>query len=143
MPRHSPTKSASRERAKPMPLRLLADENTSHRFVAACRRLAPALAITHIAAWQEGSWLGVDDSALLIACAEANLVLVAFDRATLPWHAGQLLRGGHDHGGLILFRRTVRSTDYGQQARLLTNFWTREGGAWDWRNRIVYLPKSR
>jgi len=39
---------------------------------------------------------------------------------------GQLLRSGHDHGGLILFRRTVRSTDYGQQARLLTRFWHHE-----------------
>jgi hypothetical protein len=29
-------------------------------------------------------------------------VLVAFDRATLPWHAGQMLRAGERHGGLIL-----------------------------------------
>jgi hypothetical protein len=43
--------------------------------------------------------------------------------------------------GLILFRRTVRSTDYGQQARLLTRFWRHEATAWDWFNRIVYLPK--
>jgi hypothetical protein len=40
--------------------------------------------------------------------AAAGLVLVAFDRATLPWHAGQVLRAGESHGGLILFRRTVR-----------------------------------
>jgi hypothetical protein len=69
----------------------------------------------------------LDDAALLISCAEAALILVAFDRATLAWHAGQLLRSGHDHGGLILFRRTVRSTDYGQQARLLTRFWHHQG----------------
>lgn len=125
-----------------MPPRLLADENTSHRFVSACRRLVPEFPIIHIALWQEGSWLGVDDAALLIACAGAGLVLVAFDRATLPWHAGQLLRSGHDHGGLILFRRTVRSIDYGQQARLVTGFWVKEASRWDWPNRIVYLPKS-
>jgi len=76
------------------------------------------------------------------ACAEAGLVLVAFDRATLPWHAGQVLRAGANHGGLVLFRRTVRSTDYGYQSRLLTRFWTEEGQGWDWLNRIVYLPKS-
>ena len=70
------------------------------------------------------------------------LRVVGFDRATLPWHAGQLLRGGHDHRGLILFRRTVRGTDYGQQARLLTGFWAQEGSTWDWLNRTVYLPKS-
>ena len=125
-----------------MSYRLLADENTSHRLVTACRRLVSQFPIDLIARWQEGSWLGLDDAALLISCAEADLVLVAFDRTTLAWHAGQLLRAGHDHGGLILFRRTVRSTDYGQQARLLTGFWLQEGSAWDWKNRIVYLPKS-
>ena len=125
-----------------MPFRLLADENTSHRLVSSCRRLAPQFSIDHIATWQDGAWLGLDDAALLISCADARLVLVAFDRATLPWHAGQLLRAGHDHGGIILFRRTVRSTDYGHQARLLTGFWDHEGSAWDWLNRIVYLPKS-
>ena len=122
--------------------RLLADENTSHRFVSACTRLIRGFPIIHIARWQDGSWLGLDDAALLIACAEAGLVLVAFDRATLPWHAGQVLRAGEDHGGIILFRRTVRSTNYGDQARLVTDFWTSDRRGWDWTNRIVYLPKS-
>lgn len=98
--------------------------------------------IVHIARWQDGSWLGLDDAALLIACGEAGFVLVAFDRATLPWHAGQVLRAGERHGGLILFRRTVRTTNYGEQARLLTEFWSHDGHTWDWSNRIVYLPKS-
>jgi hypothetical protein len=52
-----------------------------------------------------------------------------------------VLRAGESHGGLILFRRTVRSTHYGEQARLLTE-WFNDGRAWDWMNRIVYLPKS-
>jgi hypothetical protein len=98
--------------------------------------------IVHIARWQDGSWLGLDDAALLISCAEAGLMLVAFDRATLPWHAGQVVRAGEDHGGLILFRRGVRSTAYGDQARLVIDFWLRECHGWDWTNRIVYLPKS-
>ena len=127
---------------KPTPHRLLADENTSHRFVSACRRLINGFPVVHIARWHDGSWLGLDDAALLIACAEAGLVLVAFDRATLPWHAGQVLRAGEEHGGLILFRRSVRSTDYGQQARLLTQFWADEAHEWNWTDRIVYLPKS-
>ena len=127
---------------KPTQPRLLADENTSHRLVSACRRLVKGYPIVHIANWQDGSWLGFDDAALLMSCAEAGLVLVAFDRATLPWHAGQVLRAGENHGGLVLFRRTVRGTDYGHQARLLTDFWAHEGHAWAWVNRIIYLPKS-
>jgi hypothetical protein len=71
----------------------------------------------------DGFWLGLDDAVLLISCAEAGLVLVAFDRATPLWHAGQVLRAGDSHGGLILFRRSVRSTNYGDQARLVTECW--------------------
>lgn len=142
MLKRSLRKSVARAKEKPARYRLLADENTSHRLVAACRRLVEEFPIVHIATWQGGSWLGLDDAALLVACAEAELVLVAFDRATLPWHAGQVLRAGENHGGLVLFRRAVRSTDYGHQARLLTDFWARDGGAWDWLNRIAYLPKS-
>ena len=125
-----------------MALRLVADENTSHRLIAACRRFIPEFPIVHIANWQDGICLGLDDPALLLSCAEARVILVAFDRSTLAWHAGQLLRAGHDHAGVILFRGLVRSSDYGYQARLLTGFWENEGVAWDWQNRIVYLPKS-
>jgi hypothetical protein len=96
----------------------------------------------HIARWQDGSWLGLDDATLLISCGEARLVLVAFDRATLPWHAGRVLRVGESHGGLILFRRRVRTTNYGEQARLVTEFWSEDGHTWDWLNRIAYLPTS-
>jgi hypothetical protein len=127
---------------RPAPPRLLGDENTSYRFVSACTRLLRDFPIVHIARWQDGSWLGLDDAALLMSCAETALVLVAFDRATLPWRAGQVLRAGENHGGLILFRRTVRSINYGDQARLVTDFWVCEGRGWDWMNRIVYLPKS-
>ena len=108
--------------------------------MAACQRLVEDFPIAHIADWRDGWWLGLDDAALLVSCAEAGLVLVAFDRATLPWHASQVLRAGENHGGLILFRRSVRSTDYGHQARLLTDFWVQERGSWDWQNRVVYLP---
>jgi len=125
-----------------MASRLLADENTSHRLISACHRLNSDFPVIHIATWQDGMWLGLDDAALLTCCAEVDLVLVAFDRSTLAWHAGQLLRAGQDHAGLILFRGTVRSSDYGYQARLLTSFWQLEGGSWDWRNRMVYLPRS-
>lgn len=125
-----------------MPPRLLADENTSHRLVSACRRFAAEFPIVHIARWEDGAWLGLDDNGLLLCCADAGLTLVAFDRATLAWHAGQLTRSGRDHAGLILFRRSVRSTDYGYQARLLARAWAESGDAWHWQSRIMYLPKS-
>ena len=122
--------------------RLLADENTSDRLVSACQRLVPNFPIVHLAKRENGAWLGLDDPALLVSCGEAKLILVAFDRSTLAWHAGQLLRAGKDHAGVILFRGMVRAVDYGYPSRLLTGFWQNEASAWDWPNRIVYLPKS-
>src|SRR5262249_26465724 len=72
---------------------------------------------------------GLDDVTLLVACAEPNLTAVAFDRATLPWHAAEIVRAGDAHGGLILFRRTVRSTDLRTTASAAP-FWV--DGSFDW-----------
>ena len=105
------TKLLDRVTTKPAQPRLLADGNTFHRLVASCGRLVKGFPLVHLAAWRAGSWLGLDDTALLVACGEAGLILVAFDRATLPWHAGQLTRAGHDLTGLVIFRRMARSTD--------------------------------
>jgi hypothetical protein len=121
--------------------RLLADENTSHRLVAACRRIDAAFPIIQISDWREGAYLSSKDPALLMTLREAGLVLVGFDRASMAMHAGRLTREGLGSAGVILFRRSVPAVAYGRQARLLVNFW-REAHAWDWADRIVYLPAS-
>lgn len=121
--------------------RLLADENVSHRLGSACQRIEPGFPIIHIADWQQGAYLSAKDPALLMALREANLVLVSFDRASLPMHAGRLTREGLGHAGVILFRRLVPLTAFGKQARLLVDLW-REAAAWDWADRIEYLPQS-
>jgi hypothetical protein len=121
--------------------RLLTDENTSHRFVAACRQIQADFPIVHISDWKEGAYLSVKDPPLLMALREAEMVLVSFDRASLPMHAAQLTREGLGHSGIILFRRSVSLMAYGRQARLLVNFWP-DAGVWDWADRIEYLPRE-
>jgi hypothetical protein len=121
--------------------RLLADENTSHRFVAACRHIVADFPLIHISDWNNGAYLSAKDSALLMALREAGMVLVGFDRASMPMHAGALTREGLGHSGIILFRRSVSLVDYGKQARLLVDFWI-ESADWDWPDRIEYLPRS-
>ena len=118
---------------------LLADENTSRRLVAACRRMETGFPIIHISDWEDGAYLSVKDPALLMALREAKMILVGFDRASMPMHAGELTRGGLGHAGVILFRRSVSAVAYGRQARLLVNFW-REALDEDWADRIEYLP---
>lgn len=121
--------------------RLVADENTSHRFVAACRQIDPSFPLVHLSDWREGAYLSAKDAALLMTLRESNLVLVGFDRATMAMHAGTLTREGLGHAGIILFRRSVSVVAYGRQARLLVALW-REAFEWDWADRIVYLPQA-
>jgi len=121
--------------------RLLADENTSHRLVSACLRLNANFPMLHIADWERGAWRSANDPALLMRLRESAMVLVGFDRASLPMHAATLTRQALGHSGIILFRRIVPSVAYGKQARLLVFFW-REACDWDWADRIEYLPRG-
>lgn len=120
--------------------RLLADENTAHRMVAACARLEPRFPLVHISDWENGAYLSSKDSPLLMTLREHKLVLVSFDRTSLPFHAGALTREGLGHAGVILIRRVVPRTAYGLQARLLVTLW-RQARRWDWLDRIEYLPQ--
>ena len=120
--------------------RLLADENTSHRLVAACRQIDSSFPLVHISDWQDGAYLSVKDPALLMTLRESKMILVGFDRASIPMHAGELTREGLGHAGVILFRRSVFAIAYGKQLRLLVDLW-REAEDWDWADRIEYLPR--
>ncbi|MGD0614041.1 MAG: hypothetical protein ABSA69_01205 [Verrucomicrobiota bacterium] len=120
--------------------RLLADENTSHRLVAACRQIGANFPIIHISDWKDGAYLSVKDPALLMALRESEMILVGFDRASIPMHAGELTREGLGHAGIILFKRSVSAVAYGKQARLLVHLW-HEAEDWDWADRIEYLPR--
>ena len=121
---------------------LLADENTSHRLVSACRQIESAFPIIHISDWANGAYLSVKDPALLMTLREHGMmILVGFDRASIPMHAGRFTRESVGHAGVILFRRSVPATAHGKQARLLVSLW-RETADWDWSDRIEYLPRA-
>lgn len=109
-------------------------------MVSACRQIDASFPIIHISDWENGAYLSVKDPALLMTLRDQKMILVGFDRASIPLHAGTLTREGVGHAGVILFRRAVGTTAYGKQARLLVNLWN-EGKDWDWADRIEYLPR--
>jgi hypothetical protein len=123
-------------------IRLLADDNMSRRFVAACLRLQSGYPLIHVADWLDGRYRIFKDPALLSVLRELGLIVVSFDRSTMAMHAGSLTREGSGHAGVILYRRGVSQMDYGKQSRLLVEFW-REAANWDWADRIVYLPRNQ
>ena len=108
--------------------------------MAACRQIEADFPLVHISDWKEGAYLSVKDPALLMTLRESEMILVGFDRASIPMHAGELTREGLGHAGVILFRRSVPAVAYGKQARLLVDLW-REAEDWDWADRIEYLPR--
>ena len=59
--------------------RLLADENTSHRLVAACQQIEGGFPIMHISEWENGAYLSVKDPALLMTLREHEIILVGFE----------------------------------------------------------------
>jgi len=121
-------------------IRLVADENTSHRLIRACGRLEASFPLIHITDWQEGRYCEAEDPVILQALRLERLILVSLDRRTIAMHAGELTRSGAGHSGVILFRRSVSQSDFGKQSRLLVEFW-RESAGWDWADRIQYLPR--
>jgi hypothetical protein len=121
-----------------MTSRLLADENTSHRLIAACQRLEREFPMVHLVT-HDRAWLGLNDDDLLDECLAADLILVAHDQRTLAEAATRAIRERQGHAGIILFRGFIRQNHYGAQARYLTAFW-KEAGGWDWMNRMAYMP---
>ena len=121
--------------------RLLADENTSRHLVAACDQIRPGFPLIHISRWQNGACLSLKDPALLMTVRDHNMILIGFDRASMPMHAGTLTREGVGHSGVILFRRSISTIAYGRQARLLVDL-MEEAKDWEWSDRIEYLPRE-
>ena len=129
-----------RPRGRRVKPRLLADENTSHRLVSACRQIEAGFSLVHISDWRDGAYLSAKDPALLMTQRESGTILVGFDRASLPMHARGLTREGLGHAGVFLFRRSVPALAYDRQALLLVDLW-HEAEDWDWADRIEYLPR--
>jgi hypothetical protein len=121
-------------------LRLIADENTSHAFVSACQKLQPNFPIAHVVTWKNGVYRSAKDTTLLLVLREAGLILVGFDRSTMPMHAGDMTREGTGHAGVIIFRRSVPAFAFGTQSKLVVELWS-EAKNWDWADRIEYLPR--
>lgn len=87
----------------------LLDDAMNHRAASADPDLhyPPRLFLLYEWASETEIWLSAKDPALLMALRESAMILVSFDRASLPMHAGVLTREGLGHTGIILFKRLV------------------------------------
>jgi hypothetical protein len=89
--------------------------------------------------WQEGDFLGRDDSSSLRAAFSQHLTLVTYDRRTIPPLLKACAEEGRRHGGVIFVdEKSISASNIGGLVRVL-NTLAGETRLWDWTDRICYL----
>jgi hypothetical protein len=122
-------------------LKLLLDEHVSREVAAALRRWGRSLEVYCMAEWEQGSYLGLDDSACLEKAGARGLTLVTYDRRTIPPLLKAWAQEDRNHGGVIFVDdKTIPPHDIGGLVRALFNLFE-EAGRWDWTNRVCFLRR--
>jgi hypothetical protein len=122
-------------------LKLLLDEHISPTIADSLRRRERLLVVSYMAEWEDGEFLGQQDSACLQKAAVQRLTLVTYDRRTIPPLLKSWSEEGRMHGGVIFVdEKTIPPSDLGGLVRALSNL-SRKTAKWDWTNRICYLRR--
>jgi hypothetical protein len=122
-------------------LKFLLDEHISPAVADALRHRNRSLVVHWIAEWENGNFLGQDDSACLLNAATARLTLVTYDRRTIPPLLKTWAEEGRKHGGVIFVdEKTISPADIGGLVRALIQLF-KETGRWDWTDRICFLRR--
>jgi len=88
---------------------------------------------------KNGHSLGQDDFCCLREAAAQGLILVTYDRRTIPPLLKTWAEEDRTHGGVIFVdEKTISPADIGGLVRALSRL-VRETGNWDWTNRIYFL----
>jgi hypothetical protein len=122
-------------------LRLLLDEHISPDVADGLLRRNRSLVVHYMAEWENGDFLGQEDSACLEKAASHRLTLVTYDRRTIPPLLKTWAEEEREHGGIVFVdEKTISPADIGGLVRALINL-SKETGAWDWANRVYFLRR--
>ena len=122
-------------------LKLLLDEHISPDVANGLRRRNRAIEIRYMVEWEDGYFLGQEDSAYLREAATQGLTLVTYDRRTIPPLLKTWAEEERTHGGVVFVdEKTISPADIGGLVWALTRL-ARETGNWDWTNRIYFLGR--
>jgi hypothetical protein len=122
-------------------LRLLLDEHVSPDVADGLLRRNRSLVVHYMAEWENGDFLGQEDSACLEKAASQRLTLVTYDRRTIPPLLKTWAEEEREHGGIVFVdEKTISPADIGGLVRALINL-SKETGAWNWANRVYFLRR--
>ncbi|MGA6984348.1 MAG: hypothetical protein WCC95_02300 [Candidatus Sulfotelmatobacter sp.] len=122
-------------------LKLLLDEHIAASGATGLRRRARTLKVYGMAEWEDGAFLGQDDSTCLCAAARQGLTLVTYDRRTIPPLLKIWAEAGRNRGGVIFIdEKTISPTEVGGLVRALADL-AKEADDQDWTNRVVFLRR--
>jgi hypothetical protein len=122
-------------------LKLLLDEHISPAVAEGLRRRRRPLIVHYMAAWENGAFLGQEDSACLQEAVTQGLTLVTYDRRTIPPLLKAWAEEGRKHGGVVFVdEKTICPADIGGLVRALTEL-AKETRKWDWTNRVCFLRR--
>ena len=122
-------------------LKLLLDEHISPAVADGLRRRSRRLVVFCLVEWEDGEFLGQQDSACLRQAAAQRLTLVTYDRRTIPPLLKAWGEEGRKHGGVIFVdEKTILPSDTGGLIRSLSDL-SRKTSKWDWTNRVCFLQR--
>jgi hypothetical protein len=122
-------------------LKLLLDEHISPEVAAGMRRRDRKVIVRCMLEWEDGSFLGQEDSACLEQAAVQKLTLVTYDRRTIPPLLKNWAEEGREHAGVIFVdEKTVSPADIGGLVRSLATL-VKQTYDLDWTDRVYFLRR--
>jgi hypothetical protein len=122
-------------------VKLLLDEHISPAVAEGLRRRNRSFTVVCMAAWENGEFLGQQDSVCLQEAAARGLTLVTYDRRTIPLLLKVWAEEGRKHGGVVFVdEKTISPADTGGLVRALSEL-ARSTMRWDWSDRVCFLRR--
>ena len=120
-------------------LKFLLDEHISPTVADGLRRHSRLLIVFCMVEWENGEFLGQQNSACLQEASAQGLTLVTYDRRTIPPLLKVWAEEERKHGGVIFVdEKTISPSDTGGLIRALLNL-AEKTSRWDWTNRVCFL----
>jgi hypothetical protein len=129
-------------------LKLLLDEHISPDVMKGVQRrnrsvVIHSVVIHSMVQWENGNFLGKEDSVCLMEAAKQRLTLVTYDRRTIPPLLKLWAEEERSHGGVIFVdEKTISPADIGGLVRALLSL-ADEAGEMDWADQVYFLRSGR